>query len=98
MMDGKGNINVNAPNTISMNATDIIMTASKNITSSAGMNISESAGQNKNLTTGENHILKIHVNENNTSIKLILDRQEIEIEGVRMYSHSEIRYQQSYKE
>ena len=55
MMDGKGNINVNAPNTISMNATDIIMTASKNITSSAGMNISESAGVDKSTSIGMMH-------------------------------------------
>ena len=55
MMDGKGNINVNAPNTISMNATDIIMTASKNITSSAGMNISENAGVDKSTSIGMMH-------------------------------------------
>ncbi|WP_309608968.1 phage baseplate assembly protein V [Flavobacterium sp.] len=54
-MDGKGNINVNAPNTISMNATDIIMTASKNITSSAGLNISESAGVDKSTSIGMMH-------------------------------------------
>ena len=52
LMDGKGNISVNAPNTISMNATDIIMTASKNITSSAGMNITESAGVDKSSSIG----------------------------------------------
>ena len=57
MMDGKGNINVNAPNTISMNATDIIMTASKNITYSAGMNISESAGVDKSTSIGMMHNL-----------------------------------------
>ena len=44
LMDGKGNISVNTPNTISMIATDIIMTASNNISSNAGVNISESAG------------------------------------------------------
>ena len=57
MMDGKGNISVNAPNTISMNATDIIMTASKNISSNAGMNISESAGVDKNSSVGMMHNL-----------------------------------------
>ena len=57
MMDGKGNISVNAPNTISMNATDIIITASKNISSNAGMNISESAGIDKNSSVGMMHNL-----------------------------------------
>jgi type VI secretion system secreted protein VgrG len=44
-MDGKGNININAPNDITFNAGgNISMTAGKNINSSATMNISESAG------------------------------------------------------
>jgi type VI secretion system secreted protein VgrG len=52
LMDGKGNININAPNTINMNATDINITASKDINVSAGMNQSVSVGVNQNTSVG----------------------------------------------
>ena len=53
MMDGKGNISVNAPNDFTVNAGgNIIMNASKNISSSAGMNIAESAGMAISETAG----------------------------------------------
>jgi type VI secretion system secreted protein VgrG len=55
LLDGKGNINITAPNTVNINATDINITASKNITTSAGMNISESAGVNKSTNVGMLH-------------------------------------------
>lgn len=47
---------------------------------------------------GENHTLKIHINENNTDIKLFLNGKQIEIDSVRMYSHSEMRFRDSFEE
>jgi hypothetical protein len=47
---------------------------------------------------GENHTLKIHINENNIDIKLLLNDKEIEIDSIRMYSHSEMRFRDSFKE
>ncbi|WP_192501877.1 phage baseplate assembly protein V [Flavobacterium sp. PL002] len=61
MMDGQGNISVNAPNTFSINATDINLTASKNISTSAGMNIVESAGGDKTTMVGMMHSLSVGV-------------------------------------
>ena len=56
MMDGKGNINVNAPNDITMNAgKNISFTAGMNINSSATLNISENAGVNKSSSIGMMH-------------------------------------------
>uniref|UniRef100_UPI00286E92C3 phage baseplate assembly protein V n=1 Tax=Flavobacterium sp. TaxID=239 RepID=UPI00286E92C3 len=53
MMDGKGNISVNAPNDITMNAGgNVIINAGQNISSSAGMNIMESATINHSITSG----------------------------------------------
>ncbi len=52
-MDGKGNINVNAPNDITMTAGgSISMTAGQNINSSAAMNIVETAGVDKTASVG----------------------------------------------
>ena len=48
LMDGQGNINVNAPN-------DMTFTAGKNISMIAGMNITSSAGMNISETAGINH-------------------------------------------
>jgi len=48
LMDGQGNINVNAPN-------DMTFTAGKNVTITAGMNITASAGMNISETAGMNH-------------------------------------------
>jgi uncharacterized protein involved in type VI secretion and phage assembly len=62
MMDGKGNINVNAPNDITMNAGGTIsMTAGKNINTSATLDITESAGANKSTTVGMMHTLSVGV-------------------------------------
>jgi hypothetical protein len=47
---------------------------------------------------GENATLKIHINENNTDIKLFLNDKEIEINSIRMYSQSEMRFRDSFKE
>jgi len=48
LMDGKGNISVNAPKNFSINAGEnITLTAGMNVSTSAGMNISESAGIDK---------------------------------------------------
>jgi type VI secretion system secreted protein VgrG len=58
-LDGKGNIDVNAPNTFSVNASDIILTASKNISTSAGMNYTESAGVDKSTSVGMLHNLSV---------------------------------------
>ena len=53
MMDGKGNINVNAPNDFTVNAgKNISFTAGMNINSSAALNLSESAGVNKSTSVG----------------------------------------------
>jgi type VI secretion system secreted protein VgrG len=53
LMDGKGNINVNAPNDMTFTAGgNISMTAGQNINSSATMNITESAGVDKSTTIG----------------------------------------------
>lgn len=48
LMDGAGNINVNAPN-------DMTFKAGKNVTITAGMNITASAGMNISETAGANH-------------------------------------------
>ena len=53
LMDGAGNINVNAPKNMSFTAGEnVTITAGMNITSSAGMNISETAGMNHNSFAG----------------------------------------------
>jgi type VI secretion system secreted protein VgrG len=52
LMDGKGNISVNAPNTINMNATDINITASKDINVTAGVNQSVNVGMNQSTSVG----------------------------------------------
>ena len=55
MMDGKGNIIVNAPNTFSINATDINITASKDINVSAGVNQTVNVGINQSTNIGMMH-------------------------------------------
>ena len=55
MMDGKGNISVNAPNTFSINATDINITASKDINVSAGVNQTVNVGINQSTNIGMMH-------------------------------------------
>ena len=53
LMDGNGNINVNAPNDMTFTAgKNVTITAGMNITSSAGMNISENAGMNHSSFAG----------------------------------------------
>jgi uncharacterized protein involved in type VI secretion and phage assembly len=53
MMDGKGNISVNAPKNFTVNAGEnITFTAGQNINSSATLDISESAGVDKSTTVG----------------------------------------------
>lgn len=53
LMDGQGNINVNAPKNFTVNAGEnITMTAGMNITASAGMNIYETAGMNHSSFAG----------------------------------------------
>lgn len=53
LMDGKGNINVNAPKNMSFTAGEnVSITAGMNITASAGMNISETAGANHSSFAG----------------------------------------------
>uniref|UniRef100_UPI0037502B0F phage baseplate assembly protein V n=1 Tax=Flavobacterium sp. TaxID=239 RepID=UPI0037502B0F len=56
MMDGKGNINVNAPRNFTVNAGEnISFTAGMNINSSATLNISENAGVDKSTSIGMMH-------------------------------------------
>ena len=58
MMDGKGNINVNAPRNFTVNAGEnISFTAGMNINSSATLNISENAGVDKSTSIGMMHNL-----------------------------------------
>ncbi|WP_309609712.1 type VI secretion system tip protein VgrG [Flavobacterium sp.] len=58
LMDGKGNINVNAPNDFTVNAgKNISFTAGMNINSSATLNISENAGVDKSTSIGMMHNL-----------------------------------------
>ena len=53
LMDGQGNINVNAPNDMTFTAGgNISMTAGQNINSSATLDIIESAGANKSMSVG----------------------------------------------
>ncbi|MCW3161522.1 hypothetical protein OH806_09635 [Chryseobacterium sp. WLa1L2M3] len=53
LMDGAGNINVNAPKNMTFTAGEnVTITAGMNITSNAGMNISETAGVNHNSFAG----------------------------------------------
>ena len=56
LMDGKGNINANAPNDFSINAgKNVNITAGVNISTSAGVNISENAGVDKSTSIGMMH-------------------------------------------
>ncbi|MBB6370061.1 type VI secretion system Vgr family protein [Chryseobacterium shigense] len=53
LMDGAGNINVNAPKNMTFTAGEnVTITAGMNITASAGMNISETAGMNHSSFAG----------------------------------------------
>ena len=53
MMDGKGNISVNAPNDISLSAgKNVIISAGQNISGNAGIDLSMTAGANMGLTAG----------------------------------------------
>ena len=53
LMDGAGNINLNAPKNMTFTAGEnVTITAGMNITSSAGMNISENAGANHSSFAG----------------------------------------------
>lgn len=53
LMDGQGNINVNAPKNMSFTAGEnVSITAGMNTTSSAGLNISETAGMNHSSFAG----------------------------------------------
>ena len=53
LMDGQGNINVNAPKNMTFTAGEnVTITAGMNITASAGMNISENAGINHSSFAG----------------------------------------------
>jgi type VI secretion system secreted protein VgrG len=57
-MDGKGNINVNAPNDITMTAGgNISLSAGQNINTNATLNISETAGVDKSTSVGMLHNL-----------------------------------------
>jgi type VI secretion system secreted protein VgrG len=85
MMDGKGNISVNAPNDISMNAGgSISMTAGQNINSSATLNITENAGVNKSTSAGMMHNLFVGGNSMLRVMGSFLER----IEGSKT-SHTE---------
>ena len=56
LMDGKGNISVNAPNDFTVNAgKNISFTAGMNISTSAGVNMIESAGVDKSSSIGMMH-------------------------------------------
>jgi len=74
-MDGKGNITVNAPETITMNAKNVRVNAEEDITMSAGKDIQSSAGENMSDSAGETHTIQsknknIFVQENSyTDIK-----------------------------
>ena len=53
LMDGQGNINMNAPKNMTFTAGEnVTITAGMSITSSAGMNISENAGMNHSSFAG----------------------------------------------
>ncbi len=53
LMDGQGNINVNAPKNMTFTAGEnVTITAGMNITAIAGMNISETAGMNHSSFAG----------------------------------------------
>ena len=51
-MDGAGNIDVTAPNTMTLNSKNMNINVIENMTSTIGNNISTSAGQNINITAG----------------------------------------------
>lgn len=50
LMDGQGNISVNAPETFSVKAKNVVVSARENINMGAGNNISEFAGEDYNLS------------------------------------------------
>ncbi|SHI91504.1 type VI secretion system Vgr family protein [Flavobacterium terrae] len=63
LMDGQGNISVNAPNDISITAgKNMRIDAGQNISISAGNDITETAGSNKNLIAGAFHNVSVGKN------------------------------------
>ncbi|WP_345291141.1 type VI secretion system Vgr family protein, partial [Flavobacterium hankyongi] len=63
LMDGQGNISVNAPNDISITAgKNMRIDAGQNIAISAGVDITETAGSNKNLIAGAFHNVSVGKN------------------------------------
>jgi type VI secretion system secreted protein VgrG len=51
-MDGKGNIDITAPNRISLTCTDMDINVSKSLTTTVGVNKTESVGVNSSETVG----------------------------------------------
>ncbi|SEN01487.1 Uncharacterized conserved protein, implicated in type VI secretion and phage assembly [Chryseobacterium taichungense] len=60
LMDGQGNINVNAPKNMTFTAgEDINITAGKNMNTNVGMNSTETVGMNKNVSIGMINMLMV---------------------------------------
>jgi type VI secretion system secreted protein VgrG len=104
MMDGKGNISVNAPKNFTVTAGEnITFTAGQNINSSATMNISESAGVDKSTTVGAilhtsvggDNMLNVVGNfmehiEGNLESHTKKERQESSVKGIQINSDDTI--------
>ncbi|EKB59903.1 type VI secretion system Vgr family protein [Bergeyella zoohelcum] len=61
-MDGQGNIEVTAPETITLNSKNMNINVSENMNTNVGMNATESIGMVKSLSTGLGNFLNVGAN------------------------------------
>ncbi|OOV19194.1 type VI secretion system Vgr family protein [Flavobacterium sp. LM4] len=80
-MDGKGNINVNAPNRISFNCTDMDINVSNNLSTSVGVNKTETVGVDAIETIGGIMTEVVTGNKNSTIVGNFIERVEGNLES-----------------
>jgi type VI secretion system secreted protein VgrG len=80
-MDGKGNINVNAPNRISFNCTDMDINVSNNLSTSVGVNKAETVGVDAIETIGGIKTEVVTGNKNSTIVGNFIERVEGNLES-----------------
>ncbi|CAD0003069.1 type VI secretion system Vgr family protein [Flavobacterium chungangense] len=80
-MDGKGNINVNAPNRISFNCTDMDINVSNNLSTSVGVNKTETVGVDAIETIGGIKTEVVTGNKNSTIAGNFIERVEGNLES-----------------
>ncbi|SUV52419.1 type VI secretion system Vgr family protein [Bergeyella zoohelcum] len=87
-MDGQGNIEVTAPETITLNSKNMNINVSENMNTNVGMNATESIGMVKSLSTGLGNFLNVGanfmVNVVGKMIEMIQGDKESQIEQDRV--------------